>query len=62
MSHKAEYYSTFLKRCVGINGEALDQQEQVWPEFTVMQFGTESNECPLMVKTTIEHVRCCTAI
>ena len=61
-SHKAEYYSTFLKSCVGINGEALDQQEQVWLEFRVVQFGTESTGCSLMVKTTIGHVRSCTAI
>ena len=37
--------------------EALDQQGAVWPEVTVMQFGIEDTGCPLIIKTTINHVR-----
>jgi len=60
--HKAEYYSMSSKRWLWINGEALDQHEAVWPEITVMQFGTESTGCQQIIKTTIEHIRSCTAI
>ena len=54
------YKSMYLKRWLWINGEALDQQEAVWPEVTVVQFGTEGTGCQLMIKTTTEHVRLCT--
>jgi hypothetical protein len=53
----AQYYSMFFKRWQWINGESLDQQEAVWPEITVMQFGIENTGCLQMIKTTIEHVR-----
>jgi len=53
----AQYYSMFFKRWQWINGESLDQLEAVWPENTVMQFGTENTGCLQMIKTTIEHVR-----
>ena len=46
----------FLKRMVWINGKALNQQEAVTPEVTVMRFVRESTGCPLKIKTTIEHV------
>ena len=46
-----------LKRWIWINGEALYQQEPVSPKVTIVQFGSESTGCPLMIKTTIEHVR-----
>ena len=55
--HKTQYYSMFFKSWQWINGEDLDQQEAVWPEITVMQFGIENTGCPLMIKTTIIHVR-----
>jgi len=56
-AHKAEYYCMSLKRWLWINGEALDQRGAVWPEITVMQFGTESTGCQRIIKTTIEHIR-----
>ena len=46
-----------LKLLLWINGKALDQQEAVWPEVGVMQFGTKNTGCQLIIKTTIEHVR-----
>ena len=57
--HKAQYYSVFFKRWLWINGEDFYRQEAVWPEVTVMQFGIESTGCPLIIRTTIEHVRSC---
>jgi len=33
--------------------------EAVWPEITVMQFGTEIIGCQQIIKTTIEHIRSC---
>ena len=56
-STEAAYYSMSLKLWVWINGRALDQQEAVWPDVTIMQFCIESTGCPLMIKTTIKHVR-----
>ena len=42
MAHKAEYYSKSLKRLICMKGKPLNQHEAVWPEITVMQFGTEN--------------------
>ena len=53
----ARYYSMTLKSWMWINGKALHQQEEVWPEVGVMQFGTENTGCQLITKTTITHVR-----
>jgi len=59
-AHKARYYSMTLKRWMWTNGNALSQQEAVWPEVVVMQFGTENTGFQQIIKTTIERVRSCT--
>jgi len=59
-AHKAEYYSMSLKHWIWINGMALNQQEEVWPQVTYMQLGTENTGCQQIINTTIEHVRSCT--
>jgi len=60
-AHKAEYYSMSLKRRIWINGMALNQQEDVWPQATYMHIGTENTGCQQIIKTTIQHIRSCTA-
>jgi len=61
-AHKAEYFCKSLKRWKWINGNPLNQHEAVWPEITVMQFGTENTGCKQIIRTTVEHVRLCTAM
>ena len=34
-----------LERWLWIKREAFDQHEAVWPEITLMQFGTENTAC-----------------
>ena len=46
-----------LKCWIWINGKVLNQHEAVWPEITVMQFGTEITGCEQSIKTSIKHVR-----
>ena len=50
---KAEYYSIFYKKWFKINGQP------VIPEITVMQFGVDATEQPLMIAERIKHVRTC---
>ena len=59
-AHKVEYHSMSQKRWIWINRKVLNQHEAVWPEITVMQFGTGNTECQQIIRTTIENVRCCT--
>lgn len=43
--HMGQYYFMFFKRWQWINGDALDKQEAVRTEITVMQFGIENTGC-----------------
>jgi hypothetical protein len=61
-AHFAKNYSVYLKRWMWLNGKALPQQEAVWRKVDFTRIGTEYTGCPLIIKTTIAHVRSSTSV
>jgi len=54
--HRTKYYSMFYKQWQWMNGKPVDELEAV----SVTWFGIENSGCPLIIRTTINHVRSCT--
>jgi len=65
-THLARYYSVAFKRWMWLNGKYAAQNEAVYPDDDVMNsigdFGTENAECPLLIYTTIRHIRSYTSV
>jgi len=65
-THLAQYFSMTSKRRMWLNGKFAAQNEAVWPKDSVMDaivnFGTENAGCPLLINTTITHIRSSTSI
>jgi len=62
-AHFAKYYDVALKRWTWLNGKALSQHEAVRPkDYFIAQFGTEHTGCPLIINTTINHIRSSTTV
>jgi len=62
----AQYFSMTFKRSMWLNGTFAAQNEAVWPKRSVMDaivnFGTQNAGCPLLINTTIRHIRSSTSI
>jgi len=66
-THFAKYYSMAYKRWMWLNGKFAAQNEAVYPdEDDVMNslddFGIENAGCPLLINTTIRHIRSSTSV
>jgi hypothetical protein len=55
-----------FKRTMWLNGKYSAQNEAVWPKGDVMDaivaFGTQNAGCPLLINTTIYHIRSSTSV
>ena len=62
----AQYFSITFKRRMWLNGKFAAPTEAVLPKRSVMDaivnFGTENAGCPLLINTTIRHIRSSTSI
>jgi len=65
-THFAQYFFMTFKHKMWLNGKFVAQNEAVWSKGNVMDaivaFGTENAGCPLLINTTIRHIRSSTSV
>ena len=65
-THFARYYSVTFKRRMWLYGKYAAQNEGVWPKDddmnAIVKRGTENTRCPLIINTTIRHIRSSTSV